>query len=238
MTATITDRKSFLNARFIKDLEEKAGFKFTKNEADNTEILEFNESRINRAALSDLRKDLGKPANKAIFAMKYIAKWTADFSDNWDVESYYIIATLFALYQQKVGKNEEAKKSWHHDKSLKSYQRNFGASFNKLELQMREVRESSDNKTEKLKTLEQRFITVIRSKRAELPVRLRHAILLLASYEIQIDWIELLKDLMLLKIYESPLAFTGTSPQRSWSQSFWRINEDILEENENSEEKK
>lgn len=237
MTAATVEKTSYKNARpFIEDLERKAGFRIKKDEADGSEKIEFDEKNINRAALSELRKSLGKPPNKAISAMRYLAGWTADFNDSWDVECYYCVGTLFALYQQKIGKKENLRKSWHHEENLRFYQRNFGASFYKLEQKMREERENAENKKEKLKTLEQRFTTVIRSKRAELPIRLRHAVLLLASYEIQIDWLELLKDLMRWKYFESPFVKKGVSPQRSWSQSFWKVSEENLEEN--TEEKK
>lgn len=236
MTATKAEKNSYKNARpFIEYLEHKAGFRGKKDEDDGFEKLVFDEKKIDRAALSDLRKDLGKPPNKAIFAMKYLAQWTRDFNDPWDTECYYCVGTLFALYQQKIGKKENLRKSWHHDENLKFYQRNFGASFHKLEEKIREERANADNK-EKLKTLEQRFTTVIRSKRAELPVRLRHAVLFLASHEIQINWLELLLDLMRWKRFESPFAKKGISPQRSWSQSFWKVSEGNLEEN--TEEKK
>lgn len=236
MTAAKAEKISYKKVRpFIEYLEQKAGYRKEINE-DGLEKLKFDEKSIDRAALSDLRKDVGKSPNKAIFAMKYLAQWTRDFNDPWDTECFYCVGTLFAVYQQKIGKNENMRKSWHHEENLRFNERNFGASFFKLEEKMREEKANSENKQEKLKTLEQRFTTVIRSKRAELPVRLRHAVLLLASYEIPIDWVELLYDLMRWKHFESPFVKGGISPQRSWSQSFWRVAEENLEETENLEE--
>ncbi len=40
------------------------------------------------------------------------------------------------------------------------------------------------------------------------------------------------------KAFETSFAKKGISPQRSWSQSFWRVGEDTLEENTNSMEEK
>lgn len=227
----VPEKLSFKKALpFIEYLEGKAGLIRKKDK------LMFDEEQIDRAALSDLRKDLGKPANRALFAMKYVARWTADFKDPWDVEWYYCMGTLFALYQQKIGKREELRKSWHHKKSLKSWQRNFGASFSLLEQKLKEKKEKAEK--ERLKTVEQRFTAVIRSRKAEMPVRLRHAILLLASYEISIDWVKLLKDLMRWKDFESSFFKKEPSPQRKWSEAFWRIGENVLEKKELIEEKK
>ncbi|MGI8468251.1 MAG: type I-E CRISPR-associated protein Cse2/CasB [Pyrinomonadaceae bacterium] len=226
-TAQIQTKNSFQKIRpFVEhELERLAGFK--KNDED-----ENVRGEPNRAALSELRRVLGKPINTAFPAYKYLCKWTADFeesrhSESWDVKCYFLVASLFALYQQGTFKNENNRLSWHHEEEIYPADRNFGASFRRLELKMLEDKDDAETSKGKSKSLEKRFSVLLNSRSADLPVRLRQAVLLLKSYEIRIDWVELLRDLLRWKRNEKSFSTTNRriSPQRSWAQSFYKIEE-------------
>lgn len=211
-------RKSFVNARpFVeKELETLAGFKWCKK---NGEVL-LEKIEPDRAALAHLRKALGKTPNKALTAFHSVVGWTQDFENEWEVECYFLVASLFGLYQRG-----EMSQSWHHDKNLRDEQRNFGASFRRFEFE--EAKKNGDNEPnkERSKSLEKRFTALLNSRSADLSVRLRHAVLLLKSNQVPIDWVQLLKDLLQWKRFDTFATYRsrGVSPQRKWAQSFWRL---------------
>jgi len=66
---------------------------------------------------------------------------------------------------------------------------------------------------------------LLMSRRDDLPERLRHAIRLLESYKVPIDWVQLLNDLRWWGNNEQ--AYSAHRPvqsvQRRWANSFWRI---------------
>lgn len=203
--------------RFVEnELERHAGFG-----EDGT----FDEDKMNRAALAELRRVLGKPINRAFPAYKYVAEWTQDVEEGWDTECFYLVASLFAVYQQGRFDNDRHRRSWHHEENLFSADRNFGASFRRFELKMQE--DETEAKRERLKAVEKRFTVLLNSRRTDLPARLRQAVMLLASKEIRIDWTKLLIDLLLWKRSENVffIANRKISPQRSWAQSFYKLEE-------------
>lgn len=200
------------------ELERHAGF---------DEDGKFDEKKLNRAALAELRRVLGKPINKAFPAYKYVCKWTENVREGWDTECFYLVASLFAVYQQGQFDNNKNRLSWHHEEDLKWYQTNFGASFRRFELKMQEDENDSETETQKRKNVEKRFSVLLNSRSTDLPVRLRQAVLLLASKEIRIDWVRLLEDLLSWKRNEETFSAQNRkiSPQRSWAQSFYKIEE-------------
>jgi CRISPR system Cascade subunit CasB len=164
-----------------------------------------------RGTLAQIRRTLGKKPDQAFGAFPYVVKWTGELNNDWHEECYYIVAALFAKH---------ASRSLHHQKELKDYQRNLGASFLKLDRKQQE-----DSQTdERSKSLERRLTNLLMSRKEDLPERLRHAISLLASKKIPIDWLQLLCDLCWwdqrqMAYASRPLAST----QRRWAKAFWRV---------------
>jgi CRISPR system Cascade subunit CasB len=199
------------NARaFIEYLEYLAGYEKSSDEKDRA--LDEPTSRPDRAALAHLRRTLGKKPDQAFGAFPYLVSWTENLSD-WHEECYYLVASLFAMYPSR---------SWHHTKEeTRRAQRNFGASFLWLDKEM-QIQSQTD---ERSKSLERRFTALLMSQREDLPERMRHAISLLKSYKVQIDWVQLLDDLRWWE--QSERAYSSRnptiSPQRRWAKSFWRV---------------
>lgn len=204
------------------------------------------EPQPDRAALANLRRDLGKDINKAVNSFQYVAEWTSGFVDDygrekiWDIQCYYLVASLFALYQQGSS-DARPRRSWHHETDKKDYQRNLGASFKALSEKKDNEEDKADE--ERKKSIEKRFSAILNSRSSDLPMRLRHAVLILRSKDIKIDWVRLLKDLLSWKRNEESTFRVNLnkniSPQRSWAQSFWRFEaetEETKTENRTQEE--
>jgi CRISPR type I-E-associated protein CasB/Cse2 len=210
----------YKNIRYFveNELEQHAGF---------DENGKFDRDEMNRAALAELRRVLGKPINKAFSAFQYVAKWTKNVEEGWDMECFYLVASLFAVYQQGQFENDKNRLSWHHEENLFTADRNFGASFRRFELEKRKDESDAAKKNGQSKSIEKRFSVLLNSRSADLPVRLRQAVLLLASREIRIDWVRLLEDLLRWKRNETAFYVQNRkiSPQRSWAQSFYKIEE-------------
>ncbi|KAF0249553.1 MAG: CRISPR-associated protein [bacterium] len=145
----------------------------------------------NRAALAALRRGLGKPPGEAGETHRYIAYYIADLPDT-KADNYYLVGSLFALHQI----------SWNKEENLTLQKTNLGASFAKL-------KEKSDSES-----IEKRFVALLNSHQEDLPSHLRHAVSLLKSNEIAIDWLRLLKDLQ-------QWANDDRQVQRNWARAFW-----------------
>jgi CRISPR system Cascade subunit CasB len=174
---------------------------------------ERDESKADRAALARLRRTLGKSPNRAVEAYQYVACWTDGVKDEWQVQCYYLVASLFAMYPSQ---------SWHPPKIEGSgWVLNLGDSFRRLDEAMRE-RSQTD---ERSPSLERRFTSLLVSRREDLPERLRHAVSLLRSYDIPIDWFQLLNDLGWWEQRERASSSRDRfiSTQRQWANSFWRV---------------
>jgi len=199
------------NARaFIEYLEYLAGYEKPFDEPDR--VLDEPTGRPDRTALAHLRRTLGKKPDQAFGAFPYLVCWTENLSD-WHEECYYVVAALFAMYPSR---------SWHHTmEETRRDQRNFGASF----LRLGEEMQTQSQTDERSKSLERRFTALLMSRREDLPERMRHAISLLKSYKVRIDWVQLLNDLRWWE--QSERAYSSRnltmSPQRRWAKSFWRI---------------
>ena len=112
-------------------------------------------------------------------------------------DCYYLVASLFALHQI----------SWQGDEKF-DYKRNLGASFAKLQA-------SSDGN----ESTEKRFVALLNSHQEDLANHLRHAVSLLKSKEIGIDWLQLLKDLQRWDNDDRRV-------QRDWAKAFWSSTSD------------
>jgi CRISPR system Cascade subunit CasB len=194
--------------RFIEYLECLADLDKTPGEQGSRQ------TKPDRGALAQIRRTLGKKPDQAIAAFPYVVRWTEGLNNDWHEECYYLVAALYATRYQALGR------SLHHQKDLKNYQRNLGASF--LELDKEQRKESQTD--ERSRSLERRFTNLLMSRKEDLPERLRHAISLLASKEIPIDWLQLLLDL--LSWDQRQIAYASRpqqSAQRRWAKAFWRI---------------
>src|SRR2546426_9537486 len=123
-----------------------------------------------RAALAALRRSLGKAPGEAAEAHRYVLPFTGNATQR-DEDTYYLVGALFALHQINWPPNEES-----------NGPTNFGASFAWLK---REVESDS---------IEKRFVALLNCHQEDLPDHLRHAVSLLRSKEIPIDWARLLRD--------------------------------------------
>lgn len=172
--------------RFIQDLEKLADDK--------------NGKKPDRAALAALRRGLGKKPGEVsqmhLYIVRYI-KHLNDFDYRRAENSYYLVASLFAL--------------WHsgHNEKL-TYKGNLGASFAKLKPNS----DKSEAPKEKNESIEKRFVALLNSHQEDLADHLRHAVSLLKSKEIGIDWLQLLKD---LQNWDNDNRYV----QRDWARAFW-----------------
>lgn len=213
---------------FVEYLERLAGLNVASSSRDVAA-----EDEINRAALARLRRTLGKSPNDAVEAFPYVSSWVdralgSEFmqrksyeSREWSEHCFYLVAALFALYQ-----TGEPRASWHHDETLPNDRRNFGASFLGLEeVQAGDAPSTEGAGKERAKNIERRFTALLVSRRADLPQRLRHAVSLLKSESVLIDWVQLLADLQEWRSAEAVTYRIGgrASVQRRWAQSFWRV---------------
>ena len=72
-------------------------------------------------------------------------------------------------------------------------------------------------------SIELRFRALLSASRAELPTHLRHAVTLIASKQIGLDWGDLYQA---LRFWEAdPLTAGGAHPKRRWARDFWAFNE-------------
>lgn len=152
------------------------------------EYLEQLERAEDHAALAALRRSLGKSPGEASGAHQYVLRFNPPVREE---AAYYLIGALFALHPKTWQREEGAKRAT-----------NLGASFAWFN---REVERES---------IEKRFVALLDCHADELPEHLRHAISLLRSKEIPVDWVQLLRD---LKYWEHEDRFV----QRRWARAFW-----------------
>ena len=148
------------------------------------------EERKDRGPLAALRRGLGQLPGTAPEMHRYVVRWSNGEPSRWREDVYYIVAALFALHPVHWS-GEDAKP------------RNLGASFARLE------RGSGD-------AVERRFTALLNVHVEDVHVHLRHAVSLLKSKGISIDWVRLLDD---LKYWGHEDRFV----QRNWARAFWRV---------------
>jgi len=142
-----------------------------------------------RAALAALRRSLGKSPGAAAEAHRYVLRFNPE---PWDEPAYYLVAGLFAMHPKSWSRKED-------DKRLT----NFGASFAWMK-----------SKADSDSSIERRFVALLDCHEDDLAEHLRHAVSLLRSKEIPVDWLQLLRDLRNWN-HEDRFA------QRRWARAFW-----------------
>ena len=143
-----------------------------------------------RGALAALRKGLGRPPGEEPAMHRYVAPWTGSERSRWAEDTYYLVAALFAHHPAPW--NEGSGPS------------NLGASFARL-------RNSGHSSPE---ALDRRFTSLLGVDAEDLHLHLRHAVSLLKSNDVPVDWGRLLTD----------LRWWGHEDrwvQRRWAQEFW-----------------
>ena len=150
------------------------------------------EQHEDRAALAALRRGLGASVGAQAAAYPYVIPWMPSNAPPWVLEAYELTGALFALHRG----------SWAHaDGDSKAS--NLGASFAWL------ARESGSEQS-----IERRFVALLNADRDELPSHLRHAVALLKSHEVPIDWAQFVHDVQHWG--------DGTrGVQSDWARAFW-----------------
>ena len=152
--------------------------------------------RKDRGALAALRRGLGRLPGTAPEMHRYVVPWSNGESSRWREDVYYIVAALFAYHPVHWSRDTEARS-------------NLGASFARL----RGAEEDG---------VERRFTALLSVHMEDLHVHLRHAVSLLKSNDIPIDWVRLLDDLQYWG-HEDRLI------QRSWARAFWRVESPVVD---------
>ena len=153
--------------------------------------LEALRERGDRAALAALRRTLGKDPVSAPEAYPIVMPYLPDGAGERVERIYFLVGSLFAVHQ----------KSWLRAEPDRS-RHDFGAS-------MRILAERRPGGG-----VERRFGALLACDEAELSDHLRHAVALLKSEEVPIDWASLLSDLKEWNYERRPA-------QRRWARSFW-----------------
>jgi CRISPR system Cascade subunit CasB len=155
------------------------------------EHLESMAASQDRAALAALRRGLGKDPGTVAEMHRHVVPWLPAGASRWQEDTYYIVAALFAWHQG----------SWHREEDVPGAT-NLGASFARLAASV-----ESDS-------VEGRFVAMLNCHGDDLPAHLRHAVGLLKSHEIPIDWSQLLSDIQ-------NWGMESRKVQRSWARAYW-----------------
>ena len=143
-----------------------------------------------RSALAALRQGLrGRPGEETAMH-RYVVPWVQGEQTRWGEDVHYLVAALFALHP----------KSWPQDAT--DWNSNLGASFARMAVG--DARES----------IERRFTVLLNTHQADLAAQLRHAISLLKSKDVPVDWGRLLNDLRRWGNDDKRV-------QRRWAKAFW-----------------
>lgn len=140
-----------------------------------------------RGAIAALRRGFQYELGKCVDMYPYVIPWLKNKKGRWNKNMHYLIASLFA-YHPSSGNSG-----------------NMGDVFRKIFLSQGES-----------KSIEQRFITLLRCNPEDLDFHMRQAISLAKSANIPIDWHRLFYDLKRWP-YESSFP-----PYENWAQSFWK----------------
>jgi CRISPR system Cascade subunit CasB len=146
------------------------------------------ERKEDRAALAALRRSLGKSPGEAANAHRHILRFNPP---HYEEKAWYLVAGLFALHP----------KDWSRAEG-KEGATNFGASFARL------------NHLSESGSLEKRFVALLNSHEDDLSEHLRHAVSLLKTRDIPVNWLQLLRD---LRNWNHANRFV----QRQWARAFW-----------------
>jgi len=140
--------------------------------------------------LAGLRRGVNKPPGLAPEAYSQVVPFLESDRLGWVEEVAYLVAVLFAMWHQGRGPR------------LVPMSGDLGRSFRDL---------ASETGSE---SVEKRFVGLLKSRPAALPHRLRHAVGLLKTNDVPVNWRKLILD---LQNWSHPDRFI----QRRWARSFW-----------------
>lgn len=149
-----------------------------------------------RAALAALRRGLRSPDYVDAEMHRYVVPWLSAADKGWREDIFYLVAALFASHRIPCPTDG--------DDSQRRTLTNLGASFAQLAPENSDARPGVDR----------RFTALLNSHQDDLPDRLRHAVSLLKSAEVPVDWARLLYD---LRRWD----WRGRRVQREWARAFW-----------------
>jgi CRISPR system Cascade subunit CasB len=141
-------------------------------------------------ALAALRRGLGRPPGEALEMHRYVADFLPEPKDRWDwsKQVYYLIASLFGLHPQIASEG------------------NMGAHFARL----------CEGSSDPSPAVERRLNSLLASHPDDLYRTLQHAVSLLKSKDVPINWERLFRDLQRWDDSDS-----RREVQRRWAMSFW-----------------
>jgi CRISPR system Cascade subunit CasB len=146
----------------------------------------------NRQALAELRRGISGEPDRQLGMYRYVGRFLAEGETGWNERRLLLIASLFALYHQGS------------ESASKSPPQGFGESFRQLY-----------ERTDRRPSVERRFLALIAAHPSSLPDHLRHAITLMRSVGVGVDWGLLLSDLNYWNYSEQRV-------QRRWARQFFR----------------
>ncbi|MGH7390347.1 MAG: type I-E CRISPR-associated protein Cse2/CasB [Candidatus Rokuibacteriota bacterium] len=147
--------------------------------------------RGDRAALAALRRGLGKAPGVVTEMDRHVVPWLRGDQPVPQDAAFYLVASLFAAWHQGRDAVEE-----------------FSGSLGKS------LRVMADDSPERHAGVERRLMAILASHSEELPTHLRHAVSLLRSGDVPVDWCRLLGD---LARWDHPDRIV----QRRWARDFW-----------------
>ncbi|NQT19769.1 MAG: type I-E CRISPR-associated protein Cse2/CasB [Planctomycetes bacterium] len=148
--------------------------------------------REDRAALAALRRGLGKPPGTAAEMHPYVVPWLGEHTAPWQDAPLYITAALFAQWHQGT------------TAAADNVPQNLGCS----------LRECARIDPDRLKSVERRLVALLNCHPDDLHIHLRHAVGLLKSKNVPLNWSQLLYDI-------KGWGWESRSVQRNWAKGFW-----------------
>lgn len=146
-----------------------------------------------RGALAALRRGLGRDPSEWAPMYPYVVPWLPQHATSWKKEdAYYQIAALFAFWYQ--GRSTVVRNG--------RIPNNLGASLARLA------------NTTNSESVERRFVALLNCHSEDLPDHLRHAVGLLRTEDIPINWERLLRDIQDWDREDRRV-------QRKWARAYW-----------------
>lgn len=143
----------------------------------------------NRAALAALRRSVGREPGEVVEACRYVDPLLPPWTTGKAEEAFYLVAGLFGWHPtNRTGKD-------------------LGGSFAELAAAQRAAGLEPAG-------VERRFVALLDADREDLPQHLRHAVSLLRTNGIPLDFARLLRDVL---SWDHPDRFV----RRRWARSFW-----------------
>jgi CRISPR system Cascade subunit CasB len=149
-------------------------------------------TQADRQALAELRSGLSGEPGRLFHMYRYVGRFLTEGETAWNEQRFLIVASLFALYYQGPAAVSDPQHL------------GFGTSFRQLY-----------EATERRPSVERRFLSLIACHPDSLPDHLRHAITLMRSEAVAVDFAQLLSDLSYWSHQEQWV-------QRRWARQFFR----------------